>query len=172
MILAEIILQAICPFCTLVHIITIVTFLLSYSLFKSTKKATRKENQMLFNWIVFAGLLFIIPIIAINVFAPEEDYTAFAQCLDETGMKMYGSFRCGVCARTRELFGDAFKYIEEIECHPDGENAQTQLCIAKKIERTPTWILEKDGVELFRSSGWTTPEQLSQASNCSVELIR
>ena len=172
MIYAELVLQALCPFCTIVHIITLVTLILSYKLYRETKPAKLKDDQILFKWTVFAALLFLIPIIAINVFAPQKDYTAFAMCLDESGVKMYGSFRCGVCARTRELFGDAFQYIEEIECHPQGKNAQTELCIQKGIDKTPTWILEKEGVEVARSVGWTSPEKLSEMTGCPPELIK
>ena len=79
---------------------------------------------------------------------------------------MYGSFRCGVCAKTRAMFGDSFQYINEIECHPQGENSQTELCLKKGIEGTPTWILEPDEIELKRQLGFLSIEELKEFSGC------
>lgn len=93
----------------------------------------------------------------------------FAKCLTEKGVKMYGSITCSICAKERELFGSSFQYIEEVECHPRGKNPQTELCLKKDIKKTPTWILEKDGVELKRLDGYQTFETLSEFSGCSFE---
>tara|TARA_B100001971_G_C18234494_1_gene566214 strand:+ start:133 stop:492 length:360 start_codon:yes stop_codon:yes gene_type:complete len=90
----------------------------------------------------------------------------FAQCLKESGVKMYGSFTCSVCRRQRELFGSAFENVGEVECHPRGENPQTELCLEKDISKTPTWTLEKDGVELERLEGFQSFEELSKISGC------
>ncbi len=37
------------------------------------------------------------------------------------------------------MFGDAFKYINYVECHPSGKNSNTQLCDRKGIDSYPTW---------------------------------
>ena len=79
---------------------------------------------------------------------------------------MYGSFRCGVCAKTRAMFDDSFQYINEIECHPQGENPQTERCIEKRIEGTPTWILEPEGKELKRHTGFLSVEELKEFAGC------
>ncbi|MDP6641992.1 MAG: hypothetical protein QGF74_01255 [Candidatus Nanoarchaeia archaeon] len=92
----------------------------------------------------------------------------FAQCLKESGVKMYGSFTCSVCKRQIELFGSAFESVGEIECHPRGENPQTELCLEKDISKTPTWTLEKDGVELERLEGFQSFEKLSELSGCKL----
>jgi hypothetical protein len=93
----------------------------------------------------------------------------FAKCVYESGVRMYGQYTCSVCKRQRELFGSSFQYIQEIECHPRGENPQTQLCLEMDIEKTPTWILEKDGIESDRLAGFQTLELLSEFSGCSLE---
>ncbi|MDP7243807.1 MAG: hypothetical protein QF568_00520 [Flavobacteriales bacterium] len=93
----------------------------------------------------------------------------FAKCLNENELRMYGQYTCGVCRKQRELFGSSFHYVGEIECHPEGENPQTQLCLEKDIMKTPTWILEKDGVEVDRLEGYQTLETLSEFSGCSIE---
>tara|TARA_Y100000310_G_C20698277_1_gene827272 strand:+ start:4664 stop:5041 length:378 start_codon:yes stop_codon:yes gene_type:complete len=93
----------------------------------------------------------------------------FAKCLKNNGAKMYGSYTCSVCKKQRELFGPSFHHVGEIECHPRGENPQTQLCLEKDIKKTPTWTLEKDGVELDRKEGYQTIEILSEFSGCTLQ---
>lgn len=101
---------------------------------------------------------------------PGKIYTAFAQCLDERGFKMYGSITCVFCARQRVMFGDAFKHIEEIECDPRNSGAQTERCIAKAIKKTPTWIQEDpQGNILHRfDAGVQSLETLSRVSGCEL----
>ncbi len=98
-------------------------------------------------------------------------YDDFAKCLNEQGLRMYGTFICSICKKQRNLFGSSFQYIEEIECHPNGENPQTELCFEKEIAKTPTWILEKDGVEIKRLKGYQNLETLTEFSGCSIEEI-
>jgi len=94
---------------------------------------------------------------------------SFAQCLTEKGVKMYGSYICSACLATKKMFGSSFGYIEEIECHPKGPNPQTDLCLKRDIKKTPTWILEKDGVEINRLEGYQTFELLGEFSGCPFE---
>ena len=82
---------------------------------------------------------------------------------------MYGSFRCGICAKTRNMFGDAFEHINEIECHPQGENSEWELCQEKALTGTPTWILEPNGEELKRKVGFLSIEELREFSECEQE---
>ena len=94
---------------------------------------------------------------------------SFAQCLNEKGVKMYGSYICSACLATKKMFGSSFEYIEEIECHPKGPNPQTDLCLKKDIKKTPTWILEKDNQEIGRFAGFQSLEDLSEFSGCPLE---
>ncbi|MDP3970823.1 MAG: hypothetical protein Q8P90_03915 [bacterium] len=98
------------------------------------------------------------------------EYDEFAQCLDATGMKMYGSVTCSFCERQRELFGSSFQYIEEIECDPRNEDNEAERCIAKDISHTPTWILEDaKGNDLYRfESGPQSLADLAEASGCQL----
>lgn len=68
-------------------------------------------------------------------------YTAFAQCLTDKGVAMYGAWWCPHCQNQKKLFGDAFKKITYIECaDPSNPNGQTLACDEKKIQSYPTWI--------------------------------
>ena len=118
-------------------------------------------------WLALIVILNVIPLIYFNIRASSgENYDELAQCITAKGINMYGSFRCGFCAKQRALFGDSFQYINEIECHPQGKNAQTELCLEKKIEGTPTWILEPNGTEIKRYLGLRSIEELKEFSGC------
>lgn len=115
----------------------------------------------------FAGSREIAPVEE-TVMAGE--YDTFAQCLTESNLLMYGSVTCGVCKKQRKAFGNSFQFINEIECVPSNENAQTELCITKNISHTPTWILEdEDGNDVVRfDAGFQKLEELSEASGCPL----
>ncbi len=101
---------------------------------------------------------------------PSGTYDTFAQCMYERGMRMYGSVTCAFCARQREILGDSFEYIREIECDPRNPGNVAELCIAKKIERTPTWILENEaGEDVHRfEPGIQSLKALSEVSGCPL----
>ncbi len=68
----------------------------------------------------------------------------FATCIKDSGTTFYGAFWCPHCQAQKKLFGTSAKLLPYVECStPDGQG-QTQVCIDKKIESYPTWIL-KDG---------------------------
>jgi len=79
---------------------------------------------------------------------------------------MYGSSTCSACLAQRKMFGEAFVHIREIECNPHAPDSEVDLCIAKKIRRTPTWILERDGQEIMRLQDYQLMETLSKESGC------
>ncbi len=83
---------------------------------------------------------------------------------------MYGSITCSHCRNQRKMFGNSFQYIKEIECDPRNEGAQTELCIEKEINATPTWILEDDnGNEIERlNAGTQKLETLAEISGCKL----
>ena len=165
MIIAEIILKALCPFCTIVHILTIIVFALSLKIadIKNFSSGLKKTTHWIFGIIIVS----LIPFIIFNFTQGEkENYDEFAKCITEKGVNMYGSFRCGICAKTRNLFGDSFQYINEIECHPQGENPQVNLCLEKSVEGTPTWILEPAFIEEKRYTGFLSIKELEDFSGC------
>ena len=92
----------------------------------------------------------------------------FAKCLSEKGAKMYSSYVCSHCKSQKELFGSSFYYVNEIECHPQGPNSQTNLCRQKNVSGTPTWILEPNGIEEKRLAGKQSLESLSAFSGCEL----
>lgn len=91
---------------------------------------------------------------------------ALAQHLQEIGAKKYSAYWCPHCQQQREMFGqEAFEYITVIECAPDGQNAQPDVCRAAGIEGFPTWEINGEKYsgarplsELARLSGYTGPQ--------------
>jgi hypothetical protein len=93
-------------------------------------------------------------------------YVDFAKCLSSKNVKLYGAFTCPHCLNQKKAFGDGVQYINYIECHPQGPNANPQACIDKKIEGFPTWEMQ-NGEFLV---GEQTMETLSQKSECALPV--
>jgi glutaredoxin len=77
----------------------------------------------------------------------QKDYTVIAKCLTEKGVKMYGSITCPHCTAQKKNFGEAFKYINYIECDPHTDLQSAKQCNEDNIEYLPTWRFS-DGTEV------------------------
>jgi glutaredoxin len=112
-------------------------------------------------------LLAVVAIIAYGVYASMAPstgkYDDFAQCLTEKGFTMYGAYWCPHCANQKAMFGSSFKYVNSVECDPNGNNPQPQLCQQKGITGYPTWIYNDQ-----RLSGEQSIESLSILSGCPL----
>lgn len=123
---------------------------------------------------IFIGVIALVVIILIfvAVFSKEKvvgpgKYDQFAQCLGEKGATFYGAFWCPHCNAQKKLFGSSKSLLPYVECStPDG-NAQTQVCIDKKIGGYPTWEFA-DGSRPF--SGEATLEQLAEKTGCVLPV--
>lgn len=63
-----------------------------------------------------------------------------AQHLTDIGATMYGAWWCPHCHDQKQLFGlEAAKAIPYVECAPDGQNPQPDVCQANNIQGYPTW---------------------------------
>lgn len=87
-----------------------------------------------------------------------------ANHLTQQGATMYGAFWCPHCADQKELFGEAIDNVPYVECDPEGENAQPDLCVAKEIKGYPTWEINGEFYpgtqsleELAQLSGFEAP---------------
>lgn len=88
----------------------------------------------------------------INTISGEAEI-ALAKHLTATGVKSYGAFWCPHCFEQKELFGkEAATEINYIECDPQGQNPQRDVCVAKGIQSFPTWEIDgklNPGVKLL-----------------------
>ncbi|MEC4895779.1 MAG: vitamin K epoxide reductase family protein [Oscillatoria sp. PMC 1051.18] len=65
---------------------------------------------------------------------------ALANHLQKIGAKLYTAYTCPHCYEQKQLFGkEALAAIEDIECHPQGKNSQTQLCQQANLPGVPAW---------------------------------
>lgn len=93
------------------------------------------------------------------------EYDLFAQCLTDSGAKMYGVYWCSHCAEQKEMFGKSFEFVNYIECDSRGDDANPEACDAAGIQGYPTWIFE-DGSRVAR----TIPlRELSLRTGCALE---
>ena len=51
----------------------------------------------------------------------QHKHDAFARCLTERGVKMYGAWWCPHCVEQKEMFGASFEYAPYVECGIKGE---------------------------------------------------
>ena len=111
---------------------------------------------------------YLILVIAISVFVlvltvlpsgskPANNLDAFASCLAEKGVTMYGANWCSHCQNEKRAFGDSFRLVPYVECPDD-----PQKCLAIGVSSYPTWILP-GGTKLEGEQGL---EKLAQESGC------
>jgi len=86
-------------------------------------------------------------------------YDAFAQCLTEKGVVMYGAEWCPHCQNQKKMFGSSFQFIKYVQCPLDPKK-----CLEEKIEGYPTWKFP-DG-RMF--PGELKLEELSRESSCPL----
>ena len=99
----------------------------------------------------------------------QKDYSELVQCMNEQSVTYYKSFKCNSCKRQEKLLGDAYLQLNSVECHPDGPSGDPELCFAKNIAYTPTFIIEINGTEVKRIEGLQSIESLASFANCPVE---
>ena len=121
------------------------------------------------SWILYGVALLVVVGLFVFVAANQSSSAdpkmdAFAQCLTDNGVKMYGAWWCPHCKSQKELFGKSFSKINSIECSSPGSNSMNQICQEAKIEGYPTWEF-KDGT---RVSGEQTLEDLGKKAECTL----
>ena len=168
----QVLLKSLCPLCTIVHLIVLITLILTIPLYKSLE--IKPKNIHFFKtikyWIISLVIVCLLIFGTFNIPLKEKNNSEdLAKCITSKGINLYSSFRCGHCLQQEELFGEALQYINMIECHPEGPNSQTELCIDKDITGTPTWVMEPNGVEVKRHSGYMTIKELKEFSGCEVK---
>lgn len=119
-----------------------------------TRKAPRQPIRIKFTHLVVVIILAVILWYAWGWATPEPDYTEFAQCLSDNGAVMYGTYWCSHCKAQKAEFGDAFSYVDYVECteNPD-------VCTEAGIRGYPSWIIngqKYEGVQPFERLGSLT----------------
>jgi len=109
--------------------------------------------------LIGVGVLIVIGIVAFLFMNKKEVKAseAFAQCLNEKKVVMYGEDSCPVCQKQKKLFGDFFKLVPYVECKQD-----PQACVAAGVQHLPTWVFPNGD----RLEGKLSVEKLSAETGC------
>lgn len=96
----------------------------------------------------------------------QHKHDAFARCLTERGVKMYGAWWCPHCIEQKEAFGASFEYVPYVECGIKGDtHGQTQVCKDDNVKHYPTWQFPPTGERVERVF---TLQELSDRTGCSL----
>lgn len=152
--------KALCILCELSKILMLLILGIT---FIAVKKEKMKELGKKATFIIFTGLVAA----AVTYFAQtgnvtKKDFSEFVTALNTRGVVYYKSIKCSNCRRQERLFGKAYQKLNSIECHPEGINPQPEYCLEKRINKTPTFILEKEGVEIKRLEGLQSLENIAK----------
>lgn len=90
------------------------------------------------------------------------DANQLARCLTAGGAKFYGAYWCSHCTDQKERLGEAFRYINYIECDAGGPNGNPQACIDARIGAYPSWQMPGKADQV----GAQTLEALAKWSEC------
>ena len=96
----------------------------------------------------------------------QHKYDAFARCLGDRGVKMYGAWWCPHCTEQKDKFGASFEYAPYVECGVKGDpKGQNPVCKDAGIKHFPTWQFPPTGERVERVF---TLEELSDRTGCSL----
>ncbi|MBW2971914.1 hypothetical protein KY359_02660 [Candidatus Woesearchaeota archaeon] len=118
----------------------------------------RKPMRIKFTWVLAVVAILLIAGYAYAKTQPKTDYAGFAQCLTEKGAVMYGAYWCSHCKAQKADFGDAFQYVNYVECTEDPD-----ACTEAGIGGFPSWII--DG-QLYE--GRQSFSRLSALTDCKL----
>lgn len=92
----------------------------------------------------------------------DSEKVELAQCLTDSGAKMYGAIWCSHCNNQKKAFGSAFAYVDYVECDAGTDLEGAKACIAADIKGYPTWVFG-DG---SRQSGEIPLPELAELAGC------
>jgi hypothetical protein len=97
-------------------------------------------------FILAVGLL-----AAMILYRQNHRYDAFAKCLKDRNVLMYGAYWCPHCVEQKEEFGASFKYAPYVECGiPGNTRGEKQVCKDAGIQHFPTWQFPPVGERVER----------------------
>ncbi len=97
-----------------------------------------------------------------TIVVEETDLAALAQCITDSGAKMYGANWCSHCNNQKAMFEDAKSLLPYVECAIENDpRGQTPACQEAGIAGYPTWVI--NGQEY---PGEQAIETLAQLTAC------
>lgn len=90
--------------------------------------------------------------------------STLAQCLSVKGIKIYGASPCAQCEAQKQLFGEAWKYVDYIDCSDEqGVPIPKPQCRGMHLRTLPTWVFPNNNVRLESE---VPLEKLEEISGC------
>jgi len=86
-----------------------------------------------------------------------EFLTKLASNLKAAGFVLYGSNGDEKTEKQKEVFGQAYSSLDYVECNPQVKNSNALECVARGIEKYPTWV---SGDKLY--PGYKSPTELEE----------
>jgi uncharacterized membrane protein len=160
------VIKAFCVLCETSKLLMIGILITSYLASKAHKKI---EFRMMAPVIIAGVVAAFITYFAQAGTPVKRDYSEFVACLNEQGVVYYKSFRCSNCKRQEALLGEAYPNLNSVECHPEGPAGNPELCLAKRVDKTPTFIMEPEGIEIKRLEGLQPLQNLAAFAGCELE---
>ena len=111
-----------------------------HNLAKHSEKTSiqkRFPTKKIKNWVMFVIVLGLIVWAAWGLIGQQEKYDVFAQCIAESGAKMYGAYWCSACLQQKSFLGNSDE-IPYVECSLPNRG-QTEECMNSNIDSYPTW---------------------------------
>ncbi len=176
----ELALGALCPLCTAVHVVVIVSLVLAVRIarlrnpqFRPSPAGLARLAWAMRTWLLVALLLVGTPTVALHVMrAPDRVYSdgqlrEFGRCLAKQRLTLFTKSDCPYCTKQKELLGVAAEALAVVEC---GEG-KMEPCEAHNIYAYPTWIKRSTSayVRDLVSGGLQTISQLSDISGCTIK---
>jgi hypothetical protein len=130
----------------------------------------KKKKNPIFKF----GMILVIVVLGVfivkSISSGSSKYDNFAQCIVDSGAKMYSAWWCPHCQEQKKLFGKSFDIIENaglhVECSPGGTRSFSQFCRDAGITGTPTWKFA-DGTD---AGGRLALNVLAERTNCQEAL--
>jgi len=167
---AEYLLGAICPFCTVVHILGVAVMWVSWKIKKVhgvylSLHTVLETARTLRAYVIPFALLFLVPIFYFNLPEPVRNLSSLTTCLQKADVVMYTSADCAFCQRQLTLLGPDAKAIRMVDCALDPEE-----CVSAGVTDTPTWARRKrSGKEwemVAKHVGMLTVRELAAFGGC------
>lgn len=135
------VLKTICVLCEVSAAFVVILVVLSALRIYRKKVHPEQIKMAVFYFLILAVYMSLFIVLSINyTFYRDTNLDSFAQCLATKGVEMYGTFWCPSCGQVKKTLGSSYQYISYVECDPQGENSQTERCLALEIDKYPTWI--------------------------------
>ena len=115
---------------------------------------------------IAAVVLLLAAIVGFALYKHSHRYDAFARCLADKKVLMYGAYWCPHCVEQKEKFAASFKFAPYVECGVQGDlRAEQQVCKDADIKHFPTWQFPPTGERVERV---LSLENLSERTGCSL----